>query len=83
MPFALLLFTTALGMAGQPLWMACVCGLLVATIAVFERKALLLPNGSTRQLEFLTMSITSSLAIAQAVSIVAFITGRALSVLIA
>jgi hypothetical protein len=83
MPFALILFTTALGMAGQPFWMACACGVLLATIAVFERGALELPSGSSRHLQFLTLSTTGSLAIAQAVSIGAFVAGRALTGLIA
>lgn len=81
-PFAIILLTTALGMAGQPFWMAAVSGLLLATIAVAERRALHVPEGSTRQLEFLTLSASASLVIAQTVSVGAFAVGRALAALL-
>lgn len=80
--FVIILLTTALGMAGQPLWVALVGGLLLATTAVVERRALQVPEGSTRQLELLTLSASGSLVIALTVSTGAFAIGRALAVLL-
>lgn len=81
-PIAIIFLTILLGMAGQPFWVACASGMLLATIAIHNRRSFAVPTGSTRQLEFMALSVTGSVLIGQSVSIGTFAAGRALAALI-